>query len=174
MKKILRFIMIIFIFLTLNAIKTEGTDSKSIMANLSEKEKGDYIPISHQQSKAQVYFFKQALDELGATSPEQVIDIWAKGESTRNGVYHYAVACKELKKELIEKLGEPEEGYWIIGGSSPWLNKYELISYKKINEDIYEAKIKFYWQTSFSPIEITENTLIIGKNKDTWCVKEVK
>jgi len=74
--------MIIFIFLTLNVIKTEGTDSKSIMANLSEKRNRDYTAITHQQSKGQIYFFKQALDELGATSPEQVIDIWAKGEIT--------------------------------------------------------------------------------------------
>ncbi len=131
----------------------------------------DYYPITHQQSKAQVYFFKEALDEFGATSPEQVAKIWAKAESTRNGVYHYAVACDKLKSEIIKKWGNPEESYWNIGGSSPWVEKYEIIYNKKISDSEFEAKIKYYWATSYAPIKTTETTLTIIKNGEVWCVK---
>ena len=56
-----------------------------------------------------VYLFKSALDELGATSPEQVAKIWAKGEEMRSGIFHYAVACDELKSKMIKEWGEPED-----------------------------------------------------------------
>jgi len=148
----------------------------SIFTNVTpfNKVTEDYSAITHQQSKAQVYFFKEALDELGATSPEQVVKIWAKAERTRNGVYHYAVACDTLKSELIKKWGNPEESYWNIGGSSPWVHKYEIIYNKKISDSEFEARIKYYWATSYAPMETTETTLTIIKNGEVWCVKEAK
>ena len=44
-------------------------------------------PVSMQQLKAQVDFFKQALDEFGAISPMQAAQLWEKSRETRNGVY---------------------------------------------------------------------------------------
>lgn len=135
--------------------------------------KPDMNHVTHTQTKAQVDFFKKALDELGATSPEQVIKLWVKAEQTRNGVFHYAVACDELKDKIIKKWGEPQEHFWIIGGSSPWLDRYEIIYNKKLNDSSYEVKIKYFWTNSTGPSEPTQNTLVIIKNKDIWCVKEV-
>lgn len=131
-------------------------------------------PINMDQAKAQIKFFRQAIDELGALSPEQVVKIWAKAEETRNGVYHYAVACDDLKSNIIKEWGKPEENFWIIGGSSPWLDKYDIVGSKKINDSTYEVTIKYYWTTSAGPSEPTSSTLLIVKNKDKWCVKEVK
>jgi hypothetical protein len=132
------------------------------------------MTVSHQQSKAQVDFFQQVLDEFGARSLEQVIELWAKADQTRNGVFKYAVACVKLKNEMIKKWGKAEEGFWIIGGSSPWVKKYEVVSKKKIADDSYEVKIKYYWETSAGDSPPTEETLIISKGKDCWCVNEVK
>jgi hypothetical protein len=129
--------------------------------------------ITPEQTKAQIELFKQALDEFGATSPEQVISIWVKTEKTRNGVYHYSVACKELKRKIIEDLGAPKDSYWIYGVSSPWLDRYEVISKDKISDTEYNVKLKFFWSTSSGPFNTTENTLSIIKNGDTWCVKKV-
>ncbi|GFZ31962.1 hypothetical protein CSC2_24880 [Clostridium zeae] len=129
--------------------------------------------ITHEQTKAQVELFKQALDEFGATSPEQVISIWAKTEKTRNGVYHYSVACKELKAKILKDLGDPKDTYWIYGVSSPWLDRYEVISKNKISATEYIVKLKFFWSTSSGSFNTTENTLRIIHAKDTWCVKEV-
>lgn len=132
------------------------------------------MTISHQQSKAQVSFFQQVLDEFGAKSLEQVIELWAKADQTRNGVYKYAVACRKVKEEIIKKWGKAEEGFWIIGGSSPWVKKYEVVSKQKLNEENYKVKIKYYWETSAGSSPPTEETLIISKNKDNWCVNEIK
>lgn len=131
-------------------------------------------PVKFQQTKAQVDLFKQVLDELGATSPSQVVELWAKSESHRNGVYQYAVSCDELKKEIIKKWGTPEENFWIIGGSSPWTYKHEIVKNEKVNDSTYKITIKFYWETSGGIKPPTFNTLTIIKGEKYWCVKEVK
>jgi len=174
MKAVFRFTAML---LTIIALNTTNVESAQCQTNLAADKKLNpevNPPISHQQSKGQVELFQQALDKLGATSPEQVINIWASGEKMRNGVFHYAVACDELKSKFIKLWGEPKDGYWIIGGSSPWLERYEIVYNKKLNNSTYEAKIRFYWITSAGPSGFTETTLLIVKNKDTWCVKDFR
>jgi hypothetical protein len=130
--------------------------------------------VKFQQIKAQVYLFKQVLDEFGATSPSQAVELWAKSESKRNGVYQYAVSCEELKQKIIEKWGKAEENFWIIGGSSPSTYKYEIVENEKINENTYRVKLKFYWASSLGEEEPTYNILTIVKGEKYWCVKDYK
>lgn len=131
-------------------------------------------PVTHRQTKLQVGLFREALDKLGAASPEQVINIWINAEKTRNRVFHYAVAGDELKAEIVQEMGEPEDSCWIYGTSSPWLDKYEIVYSKRINDLEYEAKIRYYWRTSSGPSEPSETILSIVRVKDIWCVKQVK
>lgn len=176
MNKIRDLILVVFAVAMLTAFipKVEGVNASiRQMGSIPDTSIGN-MTISHQQSKAQVYFFQQALDEFGAKGLEQVIELWAKGDQTRNGVYKYAVACKSLKEEIIKKWGKAEEGFWIIGGSSPWVRKYEVVNKRKISDNSYEVKIKYYWETSAGESPPTEETLFISKGKDFWCVNEVK
>ena len=55
-------------------------------------------PVTHEQTKAQVELFRDALDNFGASSPKQVINIWVKAVKTRNGALHYAAASGNLKE----------------------------------------------------------------------------
>lgn len=124
------------------------------------------------QLKAQVHLFNQAIDELGATSPIQAATLWAKGEQKRNGVYQYSVAGKNLKEKMIQRWGPPEESLWVIGVSSPWVSKCEIVANRKINEKTYEVKIKYYWETSSGASPPSYDTLIIRRECDNWYVKE--
>lgn len=167
--KIVVSIAIVLVSLTAQiayAIEPEGVDTTS------NKPADEQMSID--QAKAQIEFFHKAIDELGALTPEQAVRIWAKAEDTRNGVYHYAVACDDLKNDIIKKWGKPEDNFWIIGTSSPWVDKYDIVSSKKINDSTYEVTIKYYWATSAGPSEPTSSTLLIVKDKNKWCVKEVK
>lgn len=146
-------------------------------ANSSEKIEPNYQAdtlASYQQLKAQVSHFKDAIDELGATSPLQVANLWAKAEETRNGVYQYSVACNQLKNEIIKKWGQADESFWHIGGSSPWLRKYEIVKNEKIDNNTYEIVVKYYWTSSTGDMEPTFNTLKVIKNNSYWCVEDVK
>lgn len=131
-------------------------------------------PVSEQQLKAQIQFFQQALDKLGATSPEQAAKIWAEGPKTRNGVLQYSVACDMLKAKIIKKLGKPEDSFWNIGVSSPWVDKYEIGHFKKVNPSEYQTTIKYYWATSTGSAGTTQETLTITQKGYVWCVREVK
>lgn len=73
--------------------------------------------LSLQQIKAQIHLFDKALNEFGATSPKQAVDIWVKGFKDRNGVMQYSVLCDNLRKDWIRKMGDPTNSFWIIGGS---------------------------------------------------------
>jgi hypothetical protein len=99
-------------------------------------------PVTHEQTKAQVELFRDALDNFGASSPKQVINIWVKAVKTRNGALHYAAASREFKEKLIAEWGRPEESCWVTGTSSPWLDKYKIVYSKKLNDSEYEARLR--------------------------------
>lgn len=165
-------ISIIVLAMTTSIHKADASVGMSPGDNIVNKSIGDE-PVTHQQSKAQIAFFQQVLDEFAPSSLEEVIEMWVKGDAMRNGVYKYAVACDELKNDIINKWGKAEESYWIIGGSSPWLDKYEVVEKKKRDKNNYEVKIKYYWETSAGPSDPAEEVLLITNNRDKWCVKEI-
>lgn len=114
MKVIFKSILsVIIIVIFLSPSTSYATSSENIQSNYQAD-----TPASYQQLKAQVSYFQDALDELGATSPLQVANLWAKAEETRNGVYQYSVACNKLKEDIIKKLGKADESFWNIGGST--------------------------------------------------------
>lgn len=174
MNKLFKFTLYLLSIITLILITTNTDDYqiKTYSNSNTTYLQPDFI--TNQQTKAQVRLFKEALDQFGANSPEQVVDIWVNAEKTRNGVFHYAVACSELKDKIIEEWGKADDSFWIYGGSSPWLDKYEILYNKKLSESEYEVKIKFFWITSAGPSKPSETILSIVKDKDIWCVKETR
>jgi len=179
LKSIFRFTSIIFITTILITSVTSYANNLDtvITTNAALKtlsSKVDIDKIKFQQLKAQVKFFQQALDEFGASTPEQVVKLWTKAHQTRNGVFQYAVACQELKDKIIKERGKPQEKFWIIGGSSPSLDKYKVVHKKKLNDSSYEIKIKYYWTSPAGKHLPTQEILIIEKHDNIWCVKAVK
>jgi hypothetical protein len=146
-----------------------------LAANLSPLRTSAVEPeISQQQLKAQIQFFQEALDNLAPASPEQAAKLWAEGPKTRNGVLQYAAACDKLKVEIIRRLGKPEENFWNIGMSSPWVEKYEIGKFEMISPFEFKTTIKYYWATSTGASGITEDKLTIIKEGNTWCVSDRK
>lgn len=129
--------------------------------------------ISREQLEAQISFFNDALLEFGAASPDEAVRLWAKGDQTRNGVYKYAVACEQLKQQLICKWGVPEKNFWIIGTSSPWLTGCNVVSKTIISQTEIQYVIQYRWATSTGPTEPTTEQLTAQKINDKWCVSHV-
>jgi hypothetical protein len=75
-----------------------------------------------------------------------------------------------MKEKLIGRWGKPENSFWIIGTSSPWLQKYEVTSCRQMSPEAVQAEIKYYWATSAGPGEPTQETLTIIKQGGNWCV----
>ncbi|MEA4894130.1 MAG: hypothetical protein VB064_02595 [Oscillospiraceae bacterium] len=135
---------------------------------LSDNEK-----VSRQQLEAQVTFFNKALLEFGAASADEAVRLWVKGDQTRNGVYKYSVSCDQLKKRFISGWGVPEKSFWIIGGSSPWLENYEIISKANISPTEIMYVVQYHWATSAGPEAPSAEKLLIKKVEDNWCVLSV-
>ncbi len=129
---------------------------------------------SPEQYKSQISLFQEALASLGACSPEEAAELWAKGEMSRNGVLQYAVSCGELKNSLQSTLGSPQDNIWVIGVSSPWVVNYSIEDKKALPKDIYKMLIKYSWATSSGPEPDSYIILTIIKEKNHWCVKKAE
>lgn len=130
--------------------------------------------ISRKQMEAQISFFNDALSEFYATTPDQAVKLWVKGDQTRNGVYKYSVSCDQLKQWLVNRWGEPEKNFWIIGGSSPWLTKYEILSKTNISSTEVQYVVQYQWATSAGPEKPSKEQLLVKKTNDKWCIDSVK
>ena len=129
--------------------------------------------ITRQQMEAQISFFNGALNEFGAVSPDQAVELWVKGDKTRNGVYKYSVSSDSMKEMLIKRWGKPEKRFWIIGGSSPWLASFQVLSKGDISpiEKVYV--VRYNWDTSAGPEAPSVEKLVVQKIKDKWCISNV-
>lgn len=129
--------------------------------------------ITRQQMEAQISFFNGALNEFGAVSPDQAVELWVKGDKTRNGVYKYSVSSDSMKEMLIKRWGKPEKSFWIIGGSSPWLASFQVLSKGDISPTEKVYVVQYNWATSAGLEEPSVEKLIVQKFKNKWCISNV-
>jgi hypothetical protein len=130
--------------------------------------------LNKQQQEAQIYFFNIVLNEFGATTPDQAVVLWAKGDETRNGVYKYSVSSKELKQWLIKRWGAPEKSFWIIGGSSPWLTSFDIKTKTNISATEYQYVVQYNWATSAGQEPATIEQLSVVLINDRWCITKTE
>ncbi len=132
------------------------------------------VPIeSNAQYEAQISFFKDALDEFGATAPDQAVRLWVKGDETRNGVFKYAVGSEPIKQWLIDRWGKPEKSFWIIGGSSPSLSGYEIVGETNISPTEIKYTVKYIWSSTTGPDEPSVEKLTVTKENENWRISKV-
>ena len=163
-KLLVSFIITISILVSmLSAVALEESETKMVITE----------EISRQQMEAQISFFDGALNEFGAVSPDQAVELWAKGDKTRNGVYKYSVSSDSVKEMLIKRWGKPEKSFWIIGGSSPWLASFQVLSKGDISPTEKVYVVQYNWATSAGPEAPSVEKLIVQKFKDKWCISNV-
>lgn len=135
--------------------------------NCKENEPNNTINIL----KGVVNLFKESINEFGATSPEDAVNIWAKGVKTRNGALQYSVLSKSLKTKMEKSLNNTS---WITGASSPWIESYKITEYKKINYITYKAVINFHLMTDRLDAGYVNAELIIEKSGKHWVISKIK
>lgn len=118
-----------------------------------------------------VTLFKDSINQFGATSPEDAVDIWAKGVKTRNGALQYAVLSKSLKAKMENSLNNTS---WITGASSPWIESYKITEYKKINYITYRAMINFHLMADKLDAGYVNAELTIEKSGKHWVISKIK
>lgn len=148
--------------LNLKSLKTVHT-----YLNYKENESNNTVNIL----QGVVTLFKESINEFGAASPEDAVDLWAKGVKMRNGALQYAVLSKSLKAKMEKSLNNTS---WITGASSPWIESYKITEYKKINRITYKAIINFHLMTAKLDAGYVNAELTIEKSDKHWVISKIK
>ncbi len=151
-------------------ILTADMASSAFAATASIKELDPDPKISRQQMQAQIYYFNEVLANFSAPSPDLAVELWVRGNQTRNGVFKYAVACAPLKQRLVSVWGSPGKSFWIIGGSSPWLTGYEILSKTNLSPTEIRYILEYQWATSTGPEPSSTEQLFLERTQSGWCV----
>ena len=96
--------------------------------------KDENIQLKHQieELNGTIDMLKDALNELGATTSDDVINAWSKGIQARNGYLQYYVLCDDMKNKFIEELSKSQRiSSWVTGYSSTWVSSYNVVNTKK-------------------------------------------
>ncbi len=123
-------------------------------------------------SKSKASLFQEAINEFGATFPEQSVNLWAKGVKERNGALQYAVMDEKLKSKFSNYL-EKNRPSWVTGGSSPWIETYE-IKLNKVDTFTYKAEVVFSLATSAGSLGSYPAYLQIVKQSNYWMIKDIQ
>lgn len=126
----------------------------------------------YSKDKAKLRLFYDAVDSLGAVSPEKAIDIWSQGLIERNAALQYVVMTDALKESYVKSLEENEYDFWITGVSSPWVEGYEILDKVNVSDVKKEYHIKYNTKTSEGSYHFNV-TLSFVKDGDYWKIADI-
>ena len=118
--------------------------------------------------------FIDAIDNLGATSPQEAVILYCEGVKSRSGPLQYSVMCDELKKSFKANMDYNKNYAWVTGVSSPSVSDYKVINMKKVDSKTYIFKIKFSLEYALKPIGYTYTSLKVEKFDNKWCITNIK
>ena len=123
-------------------------------------------------NEIQSRLLKEAMKEVGVSTPLKAADVWALGLKKRSAALQYVVMSNKLKVKYEEKLKETAPN-WVTGISSPWINSYEIISVKEITPKKYEVEMLFSTMTSAGPFGDYNAVLTIQQFGDFWRITNI-
>lgn len=94
----------------------------------------------------------QIEDVLTPKSPEEAMNLWGRGEQTRNGSLQYTALSPDLRRQVDKRfLEDGGFGFWVTGCSSPWVGPITVQEEKKISDTETEFTVTFPEITSAPP-----------------------
>jgi len=118
--------------------------------------------------------FIDAIDNFGATSPQEAVILYCEGVKSRSGPLQYSVMCDELKKSFKTNMDFNKNYAWVTGVSSPSVSDYKVINMKKVDSKTYIFNVKFSLEYALKPIGETYTSLKVEKINNKWCITNIK
>lgn len=115
----------------------------------------------------------EAMDRVGACTPEEAADIWASGLKERSAALQYAVMDEALKAEYAAQLKKSAPN-WVTGLSSPWVESYEVTASESPTEDSRVITLSFLTATSTGPGEKYEAVLYLLREGNFWRIVKIQ
>lgn len=117
--------------------------------------------------------FKEALDNFGAASMEEAVNLYCEGVKQRSGPLQYSVMCSILKKDFAHKMEIDKNYAWVTGVSSPWVTQYRTLETKQINDDKYLVTVEFTLNDSKGVFGKNKVELELKKHERKWCISRI-
>ena len=109
-------------------------------------------------------------------SPDEAIKLWGRGEQTRNGALQYAALSPQLRREA-DKSTYVYRGFWVTGGSSPWVGPITIENREKLNDSKILYTLSFPEITSTPPNAIATEKLMVEKlqtnGREGWYITQI-
>lgn len=115
----------------------------------------------------------EAMERIGACTPEEAADIWANGLKMRSGAAQYSVMDAALKREYGKQL-EENAPMWVTGVSSPWIETYRTVLVQKPEESREVRHLMFTTQTSAGPGPTYTASLTLEKEGGYWRIVKIQ
>lgn len=107
---------------------------------------------------------------LAAKTPQEAVETWAEAVRRRNGAAQLAMMSPKLREQ---KRSEYEAMNWVTGVSSPWVNKSEVTSVRKVGEKKWEFEVTFETATSTGPAGTDVTKLVVERFEDSWYISSL-
>ena len=84
----------------------------------------------------------------GVSTPEQAVDVWAKGLEQRSAAMQYIVMTDALKGEYAKQL-DALRSNWVTGMSSPWVSGYTVTEASKPDDAHAEFSLNIETEAAY-------------------------
>lgn len=121
----------------------------------------DYLPAVTEDTNLKfTEVKKKEIDKaLVPRDKESIVKLWAEALKERNGAFRYAVLSNDLKNQEFDKYRDMK---WVIGGSSPQIESYEINEKNKIDDKASEYEIKYTLTDSTKAVYYAVETLTVS------------
>ncbi|MEG6616364.1 copper amine oxidase N-terminal domain-containing protein [Peptococcaceae bacterium 1198_IL3148] len=109
-------------------------------------------------------------------SADEAIELWGRGEQTRNGALQYAALSPQLRQEA-DQSAYVLQSYWVTGGSSPQVGPISIESRKEISDTKVEYTLSFPEISSGQTYAIATEKMVVEKlhhnGREGWFITEL-
>ena len=131
---------------------------------------GQDIPaVARTAEEVRCQLLTEAMERVGACSAEDAARLWADGVKGRSGAMQYAALSSRLKKDYAAAL-ETFAPNWVTGGSSPWVQQYEIVKADRQTTGQYTFQLRFDLESSAGPAETLGACLVVEEEGGIWRV----
>ncbi|WEK53701.1 MAG: hypothetical protein P0Y55_14105 [Candidatus Cohnella colombiensis] len=153
--------------------------STPVQESTPPEQSAESSPAEEQDFDDQIASLQQQIHMLeravAATTPKQAIETWVRAIDSRNGALEYAMLAPWSRAKQLKSF---EDGYWVTGTSSPWLERYQIDEGEVQPDGSYIFRVKFDYRTSDDAelvidwADLEADDIIVREHDAYWYVVE--
>lgn len=113
-----------------------------------------------------------AANYTGVFTPEQAVEVWAKGLERRSAAMQYTVMTEKLKKKYAGRL-DALRSNWVTGMSSPSVQGYTITEANRTDDAHVEIGLKIETSATYSPSEFYGAKLWLVREGEFWRIERI-